>query len=163
VRGAIVGIMLEGGSPGKDRAVAAERHTRAPAPSAPDQFRDSSVGRQRHVGEGHCDFRSTGGEFGEREREDPGSCWRMVVAAESGAGVTPRDASTCILWCAVALGALARGCPLANVRGVGLVVVRLLHTPLASRCLALQEDFKHADPVSNGAQAGYFNIPSCRE
>jgi len=27
----------------------------------------------------------------------------------------PRDSKTCILWCAISLGALVRGCPLADV------------------------------------------------
>ncbi len=36
-----------------------------------------------------------------------------AVAAENRA--LPRNARTCILWCAIALGALVRGCPSADV------------------------------------------------
>lgn len=118
VRGAIVVIMLAGGLQGKHRAVTAKHLAGAPTPSAPDQLRDRSESQQRPVREGHGDFRSVGRELGDEERGDPGSCWRMVVAEKSGAGAAPRDSSTCLLWCAVALGALVRGCPLANVRGV---------------------------------------------
>ncbi|CBN75199.1 hypothetical protein Esi_0072_0052 [Ectocarpus siliculosus] len=43
------------------------------------------------------------------------ACWRKAVTTEDAA--LPRDASTCILWCAIALGALVRGYPLPHVGG----------------------------------------------
>ncbi|CAM9578249.1 unnamed protein product [Ectocarpus sp. 4 AP-2014] len=42
------------------------------------------------------------------------ACWRNAVTTEDAA--LPRDASTCILWCAIALGALVRGYPLPHVQ-----------------------------------------------
>lgn len=41
-------------------------------------------------------------------------CWSEAVVA-AGGGKLPSDASTCLLWCAIALGALVRGCPLTDV------------------------------------------------
>ena len=43
--------------------------------------------------------------------------WRKAVTTRDAA--PPRDASTCILWCAIALGALVRGYPLPHVGGNG--------------------------------------------
>ncbi len=45
-------------------------------------------------------------------------CWSKVAASPGGREL-PRDASTCLLWCAIALGALVRGCPLTQVGGYG--------------------------------------------
>ncbi|CAM9613649.1 unnamed protein product [Ectocarpus sp. 12 AP-2014] len=42
------------------------------------------------------------------------ACWRNAVTTEDA--TLPRDASTCILWCAIALGALVRGYPLPQVQ-----------------------------------------------
>ena len=47
--------------------------------------------------------------------DQPGRrCWHGAEATKDG-GARPRNASTCLLWCAIALGALVRGCPLTNV------------------------------------------------
>ncbi|CAN0428305.1 unnamed protein product [Pylaiella littoralis] len=53
--------------------------------------------------------------------------WDQAVPA--GGGTTlPHDSITCLLWCAVALGALVRGCPFTNVEGyVELAQVSLTH------------------------------------
>lgn len=40
--------------------------------------------------------------------------WHEAEPAEGGR-TRPRDASTCLLWSAIALGALVRGCPLEKV------------------------------------------------
>ncbi|CAB1105102.1 unnamed protein product [Ectocarpus sp. CCAP 1310/34] len=48
------------------------------------------------------------------------ACWRNAVTTEDAA--LPRDASTCILWCAIALGALVRGYPLAHVQWANLAM-----------------------------------------
>lgn len=47
------------------------------------------------------------------DRPRPQRCWREAELA--GDGARPCDASTCLLWCAIALGALVRGCPLKDV------------------------------------------------
>lgn len=49
--------------------------------------------------------------------DQTGQCWTSAMTA--GGATLPRNASTCILWCAVALGALVRGRPFSYV-GVGL-------------------------------------------
>ena len=48
-------------------------------------------------------------------------CWSEAVTADDR--VLPCDAPTCVLWCAIALGALVRGCPLSHV---GLLLLLLL-------------------------------------
>lgn len=43
--------------------------------------------------------------------------------AQRGVVVSTGDASTCIFWCAVALGGLVRGRPIPSVRGEGYFLV----------------------------------------
>lgn len=63
------------------------------------------------------------------KQQQTGGCWSAAVTA--GSAALPRDASTCILWCAIALGALVRGRPLSQVGGVivGLVAEILCLSP----------------------------------
>ena len=42
---------------------------------------------------------------------------RWSKAAHAGSATLPRTTSTCLLWCAIALGALVRGSPLTHVGG----------------------------------------------
>ena len=42
--------------------------------------------------------------------------WNMDVAAPDA--TLPRTTSTCLMWCAIALGALVRGIPLTHVGGL---------------------------------------------
>ena len=42
---------------------------------------------------------------------------RWSKAAPTTDVALPRTTSTCLMWCAIALGALVRGCPLTNVGG----------------------------------------------
>ena len=42
--------------------------------------------------------------------------WSKAVTA--GGAVLPRTTSTCLMWCAIALGALVRGIPLTHVGGL---------------------------------------------
>ena len=63
-------------------------------------------------------------------------CWHGAEAAEDG-GTRPRNASTCLLWCAIALGALVRGCPLTNVGPICHVGrIPQLHAPFKRGQLA---------------------------
>lgn len=96
VRGAMVSIMLAAGS----------RRLEAPAPSSAPGSSEYSSTRPAEYG-------------GVPERSGPprageGGRWSEAVTAENG-GALPRDARTCILWCAIALGALVRGCPFSIV------------------------------------------------
>ena len=52
------------------------------------------------------------------DRMDGSGDWSNALAAENGPGVLPRDASSCVLWCAIALGALVRGTPLDHVGAI---------------------------------------------
>ncbi|CAM9789924.1 unnamed protein product, partial [Scytosiphon promiscuus] len=42
-------------------------------------------------------------------------CWKKAVSARNAA--LPHNSSTCVLWCAIALGALVQGRPFAHVQG----------------------------------------------
>ncbi|CAN0573496.1 unnamed protein product, partial [Ectocarpus sp. 12 AP-2014] len=47
---------------------------------------------------------------------EEGAPWSAAVTTRGGEGAPwPRDPSTCLLWCAIALGALVRGCPVEHV------------------------------------------------
>lgn len=96
VRGAMVGVMLAGAS------LHHHRHPGAPAPS---------YSAPRLVGEGNGGVQQAVGES--KNASDGG--WGTALAAEAGPAKMPRDASTCILWCSIALGALVRGCPVDHV------------------------------------------------
>lgn len=76
----------------------------------------------------------------------PEGCWSKAVPA--GDGQLLPGSSTCLLWCAVALGALVRGCPLTNVgrlvatstmrtirRGVGFVFLVVLLVGILPRAV----------------------------
>lgn len=60
---------------------------------------------------------SDGTDYLVENADEPKRCWRGAGPAEDD-GTLPRDASTCLLWSAVALGALVRGCPLKNVSAI---------------------------------------------
>ena len=101
VRGAMVGVMLAGAS------MQNQCHPRARAPllSHPSSGlveKDAGSGIRQAVGESNDDV--------------GGSDWSNALAAEKGpSGALPRDPATCVLWCAIALGALVRGIPLDHV------------------------------------------------
>lgn len=63
--------------------------------------------------EGEVDASSTAGGAAARRAER--GCWGDAVTVAVGGRNLPSDASTCLLWCAVALGALVRGSPLTTV------------------------------------------------
>lgn len=96
VRGAIVGVMLTSASPQH------QHHPGAPLPSRP---------RLGFVG-------GDDGDTGEGSSGTGGSRWSNALAAKSGPVALPRDSPTCVLWCAIALGALVRGFPLDHVGAV---------------------------------------------
>lgn len=102
VRDAMVSIMLAGGSPQY------RNHSGASSP-----FQPSPLHEQGLVGEDSDDTRQ--GVFGEMSAKVDEGCWSNALAADRGSQILPRDSSTCILWCAVALGALVRGRPVAQV------------------------------------------------
>lgn len=108
----MVRIMLAGESPQQRHN---HHHSGKPLPFQPSPIRcqGSEADRLGLVGEDSDDSRQ--GAFGEISTNVDGSCWSNALAAESGAQMLPRDSSTCILWCVVSLGALARGHPLAQV------------------------------------------------
>lgn len=91
VRGAMVGVMLAGTSPQSHQYT-----TRATSPlrSSPGLVEEDADSVNSSVGD---------------------SAWRIALAAVRGSGALPRDPSTCVLWCAIALGALVRGVPLDHV------------------------------------------------
>lgn len=99
--------MIAGGSPPYPR----RRHQGA----APSSFRPSPIRCQGLVGE-DCDDTRQQAAFGEiSTKKDGRSCWSDALVGEGGTPRLPRDSSTCILWCAIALGALVRGHPMAQV------------------------------------------------
>ena len=105
VRDAMVSIMLAGGPPRHGH----HRHSGAPSPFQPLPWH-----QQEAVGEGHEDARQS--DFGEISTNVDEDCWSSnTLAAENKTRALPRDSSTCMLWCAVALGALVRGHPVAQV------------------------------------------------
>ena len=110
IRGAMVRVMLAGG----------------PRQQCPYR-RHRSRGREEedeHGLDGEDLDDSLHTAFGDTTASEDGSCQSDALTAESETSTMPRDSSTCILWCAVALGALVRGYPLAQV------VVALLFSPL---------------------------------
>lgn len=97
VRGAMVGVMLAGAS------LRHQLHAGAPsAPQPPPALVEGIAGGVRH------------GIGGNSHDVDDGG-WSSALAAENESGALPRDTSTCVLWCATALGALVRGVPLDHV------------------------------------------------
>ncbi len=60
-------------------------------------------------------------EDGSQQATESGSqaSGRWSEAVATGERALPRNASTCLLWCAIALGALVRGCPLSHVGSQG--------------------------------------------
>ena len=81
-----------------------QHHPRSPVPShSPPGLvgEDADGGVRQAVGESSNAIGSSG--------------WSNALAAEHGSGALPRDPSTCVLWCAIALGALVRGIPLDHV------------------------------------------------
>ena len=102
VREAMVSIMLADGLP---------QYGHHHDGMAPSPFQRSPWHEQRLVGEVLYDTEQStdcGMNAGE-------GCWNNTPAAESGTRILPRDSSTCLLWSAVALGALVRGCPFSQV------------------------------------------------
>lgn len=94
VRGAMMSIMLA------DRPQHSEARTNALTRGQDDEEKTSMPVEdetEQAVGSG---------------RQTVGS-WSEAVTADGR--VLPRNAPTCLLWCAIALGALVRGCPLSHV------------------------------------------------
>ena len=122
----MVRIMLAG------RSTQYPRHHHRGGASSPfwasptgSQGQSRAAGEQRLVSEDFGGARQTSfGEIG-----TSGSCWNNVLAAEGGVDTIPRDSSTCILWCAVALGALVRGHPLARVGAFARAISPASFTP----------------------------------
>eukprot|EP00752_Nemacystus_decipiens_P006693 g6017.t3 len=114
VRDAMVRIMLAGRS--ANCAHQGHRHNRARLP-----FRALPIGRQGRKGFeqelGGEGFEGAGQTaFGEINTNVHGGYQSKALAAARGTRVVlPCDSSTCILWCAIALGALVRGHPLSEV------------------------------------------------
>lgn len=124
----MVSIMLAGGPPRHGH----HRHSGAPSP-----FQPSPWHQQETIGEGHEDTRQR--DFGEISTNVDEDCWSSnTLAAENETRALPRDSSTCMLWCAVALGALVRGHPVAQVGYISTVLC-LLHPRVSSR-----EPFRYA-------------------
>lgn len=92
IRDAIVRIMLAGRPPQSE-------------PQMPSPFHGHDEDRRQEENEVPQALAGSGKTEGK---------WRAVLPG--GDRTLPSDASTCILWCAIALGALVRGCPLAIVR-----------------------------------------------
>ena len=111
----MVRIMLTGGSK-RDPPQQHDGGTPSSLQSSPTRCQGREEDKHGFVGEDVDDARQAA--FGERSADVDGSCWSnaLVVVDERGAELLPRDSSTCILWCAVALGALVRGHPIAQVR-----------------------------------------------
>lgn len=107
--------MLAGGSSQYPRR-RHHHHSGTPSPLQPPPLRES-----RPIGEGGDDAlrQST---LPEMRTNVHGSGESDALAAERGTRTLPRDASTCTLWCAISLGALVRGHPLAQVRLYGVYV-----------------------------------------
>lgn len=104
----MVGVMLAGASPQQHHQPGALSRSHLP-PAL--------------VGEGAGSVRRA---VGESSHTVGGSGWSNALATGNGPGALPRDASTCGLWCAIALGALVRGFPLDHV-GFGIPTV--VHPP----------------------------------
>ncbi|CAN0428352.1 unnamed protein product [Pylaiella littoralis] len=84
----------------------------------PEEF-GATTSPPLHVAEGAIQCLVDGGNLS-------GGHWDQAVPA--GGGPLLHDSSTCLLWCAVGLGALVRGCPLTHVEGyVDLAQVSLTH------------------------------------
>eukprot|EP00752_Nemacystus_decipiens_P006691 g6017.t1 len=114
VRDAMVRIMLAGRS--ANCAHQGHRHSGARLP-----FRALPICRQGRKGfEQELGGKGLEGtrqpDSGEINTNVHGGCQSKALAAERGTRMLlPRDSSTCILWCAIALGALVRGHPLPEV------------------------------------------------
>eukprot|EP00903_Cladosiphon_okamuranus_P008652 g8295.t1 len=102
VRDAMVRIMLAGES--TQHPHHCHHHDKVGAP-----FQSSPIRCRERVREGK-DARHSA--FGEMSTNVEVAYQSNALAAELGTGVLPRDSSTCMMWCAVALGALVRGHPL---------------------------------------------------
>lgn len=74
--------------------------------AVPEEFGETAP-PQVHVAQGAMPYLLDGSSH------LPEGYWDQAVP--SGHGTLPHDPSMCLLWCAVALGALVRGCPLENV------------------------------------------------
>lgn len=101
IRGAMVNIMLAGGSP---------QHSLHHHSARPLLFQPSSTWCE------HGFVDTTQDCFGDISAKKEASDWSDAPpAAGGGTPRLPRDSSTCILWCAIALGALVRGHPIPQV------------------------------------------------
>eukprot|EP00752_Nemacystus_decipiens_P002827 g2635.t1 len=99
VRRAMVSVMLA------DLSLQHQHHPGAPLPS------HSSPAL---VGEDAGSIRQIVGDSSD-EMSDNAWSNALRLTAENRSGALPRDPSTCVLWCAIALGALVRGIPLDHV------------------------------------------------
>ena len=106
---------------------------------APPLFQPSPWQEQGLVGD-ECDDVAHSGS-GEITTNVDGSLRNNALVAESGNPRLPRDSSTCMLWCAVALGALVRGYPLAQVSACSQVISLAPPTP------AIRTSMRCADPL----------------
>ena len=109
---AMVRIMAAGRSPGNSRY---PHHT-----GEPSSIQPSPIRWQSQQADGHGLLTEDAGDsrqiaFGEFSANVDDASWSSALAAEPGPRVIPLDSSTCMLWCAIALGALVRGQPLAHV------------------------------------------------
>lgn len=112
IRGAMVNIMLAGGSP---------QHHLHHHSARPLLFQPSSTWCE------HGFVDTTQDCFGDISAKKEASDWSDAPpVAEGGTPRLPRDSSTCILWCAIALGALVRGHPIPQV---GLFLSSLVSRP----------------------------------
>lgn len=139
VRGAMVSVMLAGSS---------LQHQHRPGGPSPSH---SSPGI---VGEDAGGVRQAAGE----RRVTSYSGWSSALAAETRSGAVPRDPSTCILWCAIALGALVRGFPLDQVSG-GTLLLHALLRPCSEKTRWIFDRVSRAPGAYN---RGRSTVSSCQ-
>ena len=84
-----------------------------PLPALGSSISGSSSGSSGGRFSGSGGASSSGSSSSSSDRWGGEGCWGETMAARNEP--PPRDAATCIMWCAIALGALVRGCPLSLV------------------------------------------------
>eukprot|EP00752_Nemacystus_decipiens_P006689 g6015.t1 len=112
VRDAMVRIMLAGGS---TQYPLNQNRRRTPSSFQASPVRCQGIEEDKYVVVGEdCDgARNT--TFGDFSTIIDGSHWSNGLVDAREARTLPRDSSTCVLWSAIALGALVRGYPLHQV------------------------------------------------
>eukprot|EP00903_Cladosiphon_okamuranus_P006027 g5945.t1 len=116
IRKAMVCIMVAVGTHYSERPPAVTAVTTAATSATVAPAHGDEI---EHIGRSRATAGAEEGD-GVREAQARGAptegCWgEAIVTAMAGGKQLPSDASTCLLWCAIALGALVRGCPLATV------------------------------------------------